>query len=389
MARKIVVPEMGESVVGATVARWLKREGERVTAGEAVVELETEKVDLEVAAEQPGVLMQISRAEGEEVKIGEVLGLIDEGPAGPATSGAGPSDGVGGDGGRTSETAEPPHDRGVRTPERGQVPPAEPAVQTEMRPVEARTEILAKVAPSEPERVTERTVREERVRMSRRRQTIARRLVEAQHTAAMLTTFNEFDMAAVVEIRARQKDAFKDRHGVGLGITSFFVKAVIPALKAFPRLNAEIQGEEMILKRYYDIGIAVGAAEGLVVPVLRDADRMSFANIEQAVKGFAQKAAEGTLSLEDLRGGSFTITNGGIFGSLLSTPILNQPQVGILGLHKIEERPVVCAGAVVVRPMMYVALSYDHRLVDGREAVQFLVRVKELIEHPEDLLLES
>jgi len=232
-------------------------------------------------------------------------------------------------------------------------------------------------------------VREERVSMSRRRQTIARRLVEAQHTAALLTTFNEVEMTAVMEIRSRHKALFRERHGVGLGITSFFVKAVIPALKAFPRLNAEIQGEEIVLKRYYDIGIAVGAAEGLVVPVLRDADRMSFAEIELAVKRFIQGAEESKLSLEDLRGGTFTITNGGIFGSLLSTPILNPPQVGILGLHKIEERPVVRAGAVAVRPMMYVALSYDHRLVDGREAVQFLVRVKELIEHPEDLLLEG
>jgi 2-oxoglutarate dehydrogenase E2 component (dihydrolipoamide succinyltransferase) len=225
--------------------------------------------------------------------------------------------------------------------------------------------------------------------MSRRRQTIARRLVEAQQTAAMLTTFNEIDLGAVMDIRTRHKDLFKERHGVGLGITSFFVKAAIPALKAIPRLNAEIQGEEIVLKHYYDIGIAVGAADGLVVPVLRDADRLSFAEIEQAVKRFAHKAEEGSLSLEDLRGGTFTITNGGIFGSLMSTPILNPPQVGILGLHKIEGRPIVLNGAVVIRPMMYVALSYDHRLVDGREAVQFLVRVKELIEHPEDLLLEG
>ena len=225
--------------------------------------------------------------------------------------------------------------------------------------------------------------------MSRRRQTIARRLVEAQHTAAMLTTFNEIDMTAVTDLRARRKDAFRERHRVNLGVASFFVKAAIGALKEFPRLNAEIQDDEMVLKQYYDIGIAVGATEGLVVPVLRDADRLSFAEIEQAVKAFAQKAEVGTLSLEDLRGGTFTVTNGGIFGSLLSTPILNPPQVGILGLHKIEARPVVQGGNVVVRPMMYVALSYDHRIVDGREAVQFLVRVKELVEDPERLLLEA
>jgi 2-oxoglutarate dehydrogenase E2 component (dihydrolipoamide succinyltransferase) len=231
--------------------------------------------------------------------------------------------------------------------------------------------------------------REERVRMSRRRQTIARRLVEAQHAAAMLTTFNEVDMSAVVAIRGRRKESFKERYGVSLGFMSFFVKASIGALKSYPRLNAEIQGNEMILKHYYDIGIAVGAEEGLVVPVLRDADRMSFAEIELAIKEYVRKIDEGALSLEDLRGGTFTITNGGVFGSLLSTPILNAPQVAILGLHKIEDRPVAAGGEVVIRPMMYIALSYDHRIVDGREAVQFLVRLKELIEDPEALLLEG
>ena len=225
--------------------------------------------------------------------------------------------------------------------------------------------------------------------MSRRRQTIARRLVEAQQTAAMLTTFNEIDMSTVMDMRNRRRDSFKERHGIGLGIMSFFVKATIGALKAFPRLNAEIQGDEMVLKYYYDIGIAIGASEGLVVPVLRDADRMSFAEIEKAIKEYVQKADDGTLSLNDLRGGTFTITNGGVYGSLLSTPILNPPQVGILGMHKIEERPTVLNGTVVVRPMMYVALTYDHRIVDGREAVQFLVKVKELIEDPAALLLEA
>jgi len=235
----------------------------------------------------------------------------------------------------------------------------------------------------------DRLRREERVRMSRRRQTIARRLVEAQQTAAMLTTFNEIDMSTVMDMRKRRRDSFKERHGIGLGIMSFFVKATIGALKAFPRLNAEIQGDEMVLKYYYDIGIAIGASEGLVVPVLRDADRMSFAGIEKAINEYVQKADDGTLSLEDLRGGTFTITNGGVYGSLLSTPILNPPQVGILGMHKIEERPTVLNGTVVIRPMMYVALTYDHRMVDGREAVQFLVKVKELIEDPAALLLEG
>ena len=225
--------------------------------------------------------------------------------------------------------------------------------------------------------------------MSRRRQTIARRLVEAQHTAAMLTTFNEVDMSAIMDVRKRRRDAFKERHGVGLGFMSFFTKAVIGALKAFPRLNAEIQGDEMLLKRYYDIGIAVSTPDGLVVPVVRDADRLSFAEIERQIAALAEKARNKQLSLEELQGGTFTITNGGIFGSLLSTPILNAPQVGILGMHKIQERPIALDGQVVIRPMMYVALSYDHRIVDGAEAVSFLVRVKELLEDPERLLLEG
>jgi 2-oxoglutarate dehydrogenase E2 component (dihydrolipoamide succinyltransferase) len=225
--------------------------------------------------------------------------------------------------------------------------------------------------------------------MSQRRLTIARRLVEAQHTAAMLTTFNEIDMSAVMEVRRRRRDAFKERHGVGLGFMSFFTKAVVGALKTFPRLNAEIQGNEIVLKYHYDIGIAVGAEEGLVVPVLRDADRKSFAQIEREIADMATRARANKLTLAELQGGTFTITNGGIFGSLLSTPILNAPEVGILGMHKIEERPVAVKGEVVIRPMMYVALSYDHRIVDGREAVQFLVRVKELIEDPETLLLEG
>ena len=228
---------------------------------------------------------------------------------------------------------------------------------------------------------------EERIRMSRRRRTIAERLVAAQQTAAMLTTFNEVDMHAVMDLRTRRRDDFKQREGVGLGFMSFFVKATIAALKQFPQLNAAIEGSEIVMKRYYDIGIAVGAEEGLVVPVLRDADRMSFAGIEKAINDFVEKVKNGTLAIEDLRGGTFTLTNGGVFGSLLSTPILNPPQVGILGMHKIEQRPVVVDGAIVIRPMMYLALSYDHRIVDGREAVQFLVAVKRLIEDPEELLL--
>jgi 2-oxoglutarate dehydrogenase E2 component (dihydrolipoamide succinyltransferase) len=225
--------------------------------------------------------------------------------------------------------------------------------------------------------------------MTRRRRTIAQRLVEAQRTAAMLTTFNEIDMSAVMAVRQRRRESFKERHGVGLGFMSFFTKAVVGALKAFPLLNAEIQGEEIVVKHYYDIGIAVGAEEGLVVPVLRDADRKSFAQVEREIAGLAQRARENKLALAELVGGTFTITNGGVFGSLMSTPILNAPQVGILGMHKIEERPIAVKGEVVIRPMMYVALSYDHRIVDGSEAVRFLVRVKELVEDPETLLLEG
>jgi len=225
--------------------------------------------------------------------------------------------------------------------------------------------------------------------MSKRRQTIARRLVEAQRTAAMLTTFNEIDMTAVMQLRERRKDDFKKKHGVGLGIASFFVQASIGALREFPMLNAEIQGEDIVLKHYYDIGMAVGAEGGLVVPVLRDADQMTFAELEQSIREYAKKAQDGTLTLDDLKGGTFTITNGGVFGSLMSTPILNPPQVGILGLHKIQDRAVPLNGQIVIRPMMYVALSYDHRMVDGREAVQFLVKVKEYVEDPGNLLLES
>lgn len=230
---------------------------------------------------------------------------------------------------------------------------------------------------------------EERIRMTRRRQTIARRLVEAQHTAAMLTTFNEIDMSAVIDIRKRKREWFKKRYEVDLGFMSFFVKAAISALREFPMVNAEIQEDEIVLKKYYDIGIAVGASEGLVVPVLRDADQMSFADIERSIKRLAEKAQSGTLNLEDLRGGTFTITNGGIYGSMMSTPILNPPQVGILGMHRIQERPMAVNDQIVIRPMMYVALSYDHRIIDGREAVQFLVRIKEFIEDPTSMLIDS
>ena len=432
MATNIVVPALGESVVEATVARWLKNEGDAVRSGEALVELETDKVDLEVPAESDGVLTKITRQAGEDVQIGDVLGVLDASAAADASEAKA-------DGAENTEpdTAEEPaatasadksSAKAEPAPAQAPTPTAEDAPKGEATPVAKRMAAdsnvdLRNVSGSGPGgRVTkddvERFVQqseqtpatqprpaaassapavdsrgEERIPMSRRRRTIAQRLVEAQQTAAMLTTFNELDMTAVMDIRKRRRESFAEQHGVGLGFTSFFVKAAIGALKAFPPINGEIQGNDIVLKPYYDIGIAVGAEEGLVVPVLRNADRLSFAQIEQQVKDFVQKSRDGALSIDDLRGGTFTITNGGVFGSLLSTPILNPPQVGILGLHKIEERPVVVtkdgAKEIAIRPMMYVALSYDHRMVDGREAVQFLVKVKELIEDPETLLLEG
>jgi 2-oxoglutarate dehydrogenase E2 component (dihydrolipoamide succinyltransferase) len=432
MATKVVVPQLGESVIEATVGRWHKQEGDPVTAGEVLVELETDKVDVEVGADLGGVLAKIERQEGEDVAVGDVLALIEEDGSGAAAQ---------------RPAAEQPSraDREARSEAEAEPVEAPPQPETAAREPDRITPVARRLAEEEkvdlsrvqgsgaggritrqdveeylaqqrPEEVTaaERAEvelqaepqpapreaapapapagqpeREERVRMSRRRRTIARRLVEAQQTAALLTTFNEIDMSAVMDMRGRRRESFREQHGVNLGFSSFFVRAAIGALKAFPQLNAEIQGDEIVLKQYYDIGIAVGAEDGLVVPVIRDADRKTFADIENAVKNMAQKATEGTLSLDDLRGGTFTITNGGVFGSLLSTPILNPPQVGILGLHKIEERPIAHNGEVVIRPMMYVALTYDHRIVDGREAVQFLVKVKELVEEPELLLLEA
>jgi 2-oxoglutarate dehydrogenase E2 component (dihydrolipoamide succinyltransferase) len=412
MPANIVVPEVGESIVDARVAKWLRKEGDAVAAGDPLVELETDKIDLEVSAPQAGVLARIDRADGTDVKVGEVLGVIEDGQgaaAAPPKPAAAPAEAP-----RPAEAPAPSAGKATRaTPtarkaaeqhevdlaqvrgsgEAGRVmrrDVEEAAAGSSTKPAAPESAPRPKPAPpvSEAPRrpAGERT--EERVRMSKRRATIARRLVEAQSTAAMLTTFNEVDMSAVMALRERHKQAFKDRHGISLGISSFFVKASIGALRAFPRINAEIQGDEMVLKHYYDIGIAVGASEGLVVPVLRDADRMSFAEIEGQIRDFARRAEDGTLSLADLKGGTFTITNGGVFGSLLSTPILNPPQVGILGLHKIQERPMGVNGQVVLRPMMFVALTYDHRIVDGAEAVKFLVRVKELVEDPGALLLD-
>jgi 2-oxoglutarate dehydrogenase E2 component (dihydrolipoamide succinyltransferase) len=403
METRIVVPALGESVVEATVARWLKKEGDAVDAGEVVVELETDKVNLEVGAEKSGVLVRIERQSGEDVKVGDVLGVLGDTAGAPVEKKKMEAKQQAPVVERKKEEAVPSASGKIKaTPsarrlaqeqsiELQQVARAAGGKQVTRQDVEEFAKKAPAVAPSEtpPVAVPSWERAEERVRMSRRRRTIAQRLVEAQHTAAMLTTYNEVDMTAILELRKRRKESFQKRHGVSLGIVSFFVKATIGALKEFPALNAEIQGEEIVFKHYYDIGIAIGAPEGLVVPVLRDADRMSFPQMEKGIRDFIQKSEEGKLSLEDLRGGTFTITNGGVFGSLLSTPILNPPQVGILGLHKIEDRPIAVNGQIAVRPMMYVALSYDHRIVDGRESVQFLARIKELIEDPGVLLLQS
>jgi 2-oxoglutarate dehydrogenase E2 component (dihydrolipoamide succinyltransferase) len=424
VAAEIHVPELGESVADATVGRWLKQEGEAVKSGEPLVELETDKINFEVEAEQDGVLESISKGEGETVNVGETIGTIGDGAAPeqaeeeqeeqpqaeqPEAEDAGDEtsnghreveDGAGraspsvrrlaqeyevdltevsgsGSGGRiTRDDVE----RLIREQSR----PAAPE-KTEEPERDGKGEAQPAPAASEDGRAA----LEERVRVSRRRQTIAQRLVESQQTAAMLTTFNEVDMSAVMELRRRRKESFQERTGARLGFMSFFTKAAIGALKAFPKVNAELQGSELVLKKYYDIGVAVSTDEGLVVPVIRDADHKNFAEIEQGIADLATKAREGKLTLEDLRGGTFTITNGGIFGSLVSTPILTMPQVAILGMHKIQDRPVVVDGEIVVRPMMYLALSYDHRVIDGAEAVSFLVRIKELVEDPESLLLEG
>lgn len=412
MGSEIRVPELGESVLEATVRQWLKKEGDPVKTGEAVVELETDKVNLEVGAGQPGFLARIAQPQGADVRVGDVLGVIEEQApaqeaAGPNGSGAAkapaPSTAV-----STPRAVAAPAGKAVTaTPlaermaqqaglELARIPGSGPGGRVTKGDVERHLQESTPPAPAEepqppasvpPSTPAERP--EERVKMSRRRRAIATRLLEARQNTAMLTTFNEIDMTGVLELRKRRGEAFAARHGFKLGITSFFVKAAVSALKAFPALNAQIEGEEIVMKKYYDIGVAIGDPEGLVVPVIRDADRLSLAAVEGKIRAFGEAVEKKSLSLEDLRGGTFSITNGGVFGSLLSTPLLNYPEVGILGLHRIEERPVARAGQVVICPMMYVALSYDHRIVDGREAVQFLVHIKGLIEDPEALLLEG
>jgi 2-oxoglutarate dehydrogenase E2 component (dihydrolipoamide succinyltransferase) len=432
MAVEIRVPPLGESVVEATVGRWTKKEGDRVEKDEILVELETDKITVEVAAQAAGVIEKIVKAEGDTVSVNELLGSLG------AADGATPADEAGQtataryeekpaaaqpaaeaapaaqEGGSADAQTSPavrslvaehglnvaeirgsgPNGRVTKEDvlafiERGRAKSAEPAAAAPAAPAAPPAPAPAS-KPAAPAPAAQTGGRAEtRERMSRRRKTIARRLVEAQQTTASLTTFNEVDLKVVMELRKARQDEFVKKHGVKLGFMSFFTKAAIGALKQFPRLNAEIQGEEIVLKHHYDIGIAVGAEEGLVVPVVRDADKLGFAEIEKRIGDLGQRARDGKLTLDELQGGTFTITNGGTFGSMLSTPILNPPQVGILGMHNIVERPMVVNGQIEIRPIMYVALTYDHRIVDGSEAVRFLVAIKRMLEDPISMLLEG
>ncbi len=426
MATEIKVPTLGESVTSATVARWLKRAGEAIAADEPLVELETDKVTVEVNAPSAGTLSEITADEGAEVAVGAVLGVMVDGvavltPARPmspkpvevARPSANPSAGINPPPSPTGPVARPAMPPAER--------PAQPGSSHLPLPAAARLMAESGVAPTQlgegtgkdgritkgdvlaflsrpaapppaapaPHAPRPATEGEERVKMTRLRRTIAARLKEAQNNAAMLTTFNEVDMSAVLALRAEYKDAFEKKHaGVRLGFMSFFVRACVVALTEFPAVNAEIDGDEIVYKHFVHMGIAVGGASGLVVPVIRNVDRMSFAQVEKSISDFGRRARDGQLKLEELSGGTFSITNGGVYGSLMSTPILNPPQSGILGMHKIQERPIAVGGKVEIRPMMYLALSYDHRIVDGKEAVSFLVRVKEGVEDPRRLLLD-
>jgi len=424
MAQEIRVPTLGESVTEATVGQWFKKSGEQVNEDEPVVELETDKVTVEVPAPVSGVISSIAVNEGETVEVGALLGAIEAGEAkaeGEAQSGNGAAaaaekkDAPPSDEPPQAEAAPSQQAEQAQTQTQGEQP-LSPAVRKLVEENDVDTsqiegsgkdgrllkgDILAALdsdsasakAPAQARR--ERSPvpdsdaeREERVRMTKLRQTIARRLKEAQHNAAMLTTFNEADMSGVMAARDRHKADFEKKHGVKLGFMAFFVKACVRALHDVPAVNAELDGEDLIYKNYYHIGVAVGTDRGLVVPVLRDADAMSFADIEKTINDYGQRARDGKLGIEEMQGGTFTISNGGVYGSLMSTPILNAPQSGILGMHKIQQRPMAVNGGIEVRPMMYLALSYDHRVIDGKEAVTFLVRVKESLEDPERMLLD-
>ena len=416
MAIEIRVPTLGESVTEATVGQWFKKAGDAVKVDEPLCELETDKVTVEVPAPAAGVLSEIKVAKGTTVAVGTVLGAIT---AGAGAAAAAPAAAVAPAAAEAKPVAAPApapaaapsamppspaarkalDEAGISAADvagsgkRGQVlkedvaaqapaaKPASTAVAYAPVPAVATQQLRVPSAPNDQ-------AREERVKMTRLRQTIARRLKDAQNTAAMLTTFNDVDMSAVMAMRNQYKDLFEKRHGVKLGFMGFFVKACLQALKEIPAVNAEIDGEDIVYKNYYHVGVAVGTPKGLVVPVIREADRMNLAEIEGQIGNYGKRARDGKLGIEDMQGGTFTISNGGVYGSMLSTPILNAPQSGILGMHRIEDRPVVRNGQVVVRPMMYLALSYDHRIVDGREAVTFLVRVKECLEDPQRFVLE-
>jgi 2-oxoglutarate dehydrogenase E2 component (dihydrolipoamide succinyltransferase) len=412
MAIEIRVPQMGESVTEGVIAQWLKSEGDSVSADEPVVEVETDKITVEVPSPAAGVLRKQSVDEGDTVAVGDILGEIDDAAEATTETEAEPE--------QAEAEAEASEESEPETRGNGRAPGAVPSARAEARragidittvqgsgrggrilkedvirakqdrrepsrrePAEARKP----APPAAPSRPRAPAQREERKPMSPLRRRVAQRLVEAQHTAAILTTFQEVDMSGVVALRKKYRDTFVERHGVKLGFMSFFVKGAIEALQAFPAVNAEIEGDDVVYKHYYDIGVAVGSGKGLVVPVLRNADQLSFAEIERQIADYARRAQSNKLTLDDLTGGTFTISNGGVYGSMLSTPILNPPQTGILGLHNIVDRPVAVDGRVEIRPVMYLALSYDHRLIDGREAVQFLIRIKQCIEDPERLLL--
>jgi 2-oxoglutarate dehydrogenase E2 component (dihydrolipoamide succinyltransferase) len=420
MTAEIKVPNLGESVTEATVAKWLKRPGEAVAVDEPVVELETDKVTLEVPAPAAGTLSEILAEEGANLPVGAVLGRISEGVVAAAAVHPGPLPARGegerpagpqsteprsggrdvepmqreGEGQRALQRSGPAArklivESGVDAARIAPTGPGGRVTKVDVIEALARPAPVSLPTPALPSPAAATSAeREVRVRMTRLRRRIAERLKAAQNTAAMLTTFNEIDMSQTITLRERWREAFEKKHGVRLGFMSIFVKAAIVGLKEIPGVNAEIDGDDIVYKNHYDIGVAVGLEQGLVVPVLRDADRMSFAEIEKAIAALGHKARDGKLSIEDLSGGTFTISNGGVYGSLLSTPILNPPQSGILGMHKIERRPVAAGDKIEIRPMMYVALSYDHRIVDGREAVAFLVRIKECVEDPSRLLFD-
>ncbi len=391
MTKEIRVPALGESVTEATIAKWFRQAGEAVKADEPLVELETDKVTVEVPAPASGKLSSIDAAPGTTVNVGALLGMIEEGAAGAAPPKAAEAPKKAEAPAPAAKAAEAPLSPAVRKMVEENKVDTSSVTGTGKDGRLTKGDVIAhleKPAAPAPAPAPSDATREERVKMSRLRLTIARRLKDAQNTAAMLTTFNEVDMTATMALRNQYKDLFEKKHGVKLGFMSFFVKACIQALKEIPAVNAEIDGDDIVYKNFYHIGVAVGTEKGLVVPVLRDADMLSFAGIEKTIAEYGKRARDGQLQIAEMQGGTFTISNGGVYGSLMSTPILNAPQSGILGMHKIQERPVAVNGQVVIRPMMYLALSYDHRIVDGKEAVTFLVRVKENLEDPQRTILD-